>query len=137
MQDTGNRIRQSRRHAHLTQAGLARAVGVHRSAVAQWESLAGSHPTVEHLARIAITSSVNFEWLATGRGGMKYAPDPAAREEPPALRLEYSAQCETEVRVLAALRRLKFTTMVAIVEMVEALSQPRSLGLNQRTPYSR
>jgi DNA-binding XRE family transcriptional regulator len=70
-----NRIRQARRHAGKTQGGLAAAVGVHRSAVAQWEKPGGPHPTVENLARISISTGTSFEWLATGRGRMVYASD--------------------------------------------------------------
>jgi transcriptional regulator with XRE-family HTH domain len=63
-----DRVRHARRKATLSQAGLAAHVGVVPSAVAQWESTKGTAPTVEHLARIAVSCNVVFEWLATGRG---------------------------------------------------------------------
>ena len=59
---------QSAGGARMTQTELAAAVGVRRSAVAQWESVDGTSPSTEHLAEIAIKTSVQFEWLATGRG---------------------------------------------------------------------
>lgn len=63
------RIRQARWMALLTQVQLANAVGVNRSAVAQWErESAGTHPSVANLSAIATATRVSFEWLATGRG---------------------------------------------------------------------
>jgi transcriptional regulator with XRE-family HTH domain len=137
MKDTDNRIRQARRQAGLTQAGLAMRVGVHRSAVAQWEQAGGSHPTLENCARIAMTTSVSFEWLTTGRGRMKYCSDILPGDETPVALLEYSAQSETEVRALVALRKLELSSLLAIVDMAEALAHARAIKLNRRTPYSR
>ena len=137
MKDINNRIRQARRHAKLSQQTLATRVGVHRSAVAQWEKPGGSHPTVENSARVAITTAVNFEWLATGRGRMKYSSDIIPGEETPALLLEYSAQSETEVRALAAMRKFDFPSLVAIVEMMEGLAHAKQVKLNRKTAYSR
>lgn len=137
MKDINNRVRQARRHAKLSQQTLATRVGVHRSAVAQWEKPGGSHPTVENSARIAITTAVNFEWLATGRGRMKYTSDIIPGEETPAVLLEFSAQSETEVRALAAMRKFDFSSLMAIVEMMEGLAHVRQVKLNRKTAYSR
>ncbi len=63
------RIRHSRRLGSLTQAALAKAIGVQPSAVAQWELPQGTSPTVSHLLKVAEACGVAFEWLATGRGG--------------------------------------------------------------------
>jgi transcriptional regulator with XRE-family HTH domain len=137
MENSSNRIRQARRSAKLSQKALGTLVGVHRSAVSQWEQPAGSMPTLENLARIAITTSVQFEWLATGRGRMKYVSDLSGTDETPALLLEYCAQGEIEVRLLAALRKLDYTDGFAIVGMMEALADSRLLKLKRKTPYSR
>lgn len=137
MKGINNRIRQARWHAKLSQQTLATRVGVHRSAVAQWEKSGGSHPTVENSAKIAITTSVNFEWLATGRGRMTYCSDIIPGEETPALLLEYSAQSETEVRALAAMRKFDFASLIVIVEMLEGLAHARKIKLNRKTAYSR
>ena len=69
MKDQTFRIRQARRNATLSQTALADKVGVNRSAVAQWERPGGSRPTAGNLSKIAIATSIQFEWLATGRGG--------------------------------------------------------------------
>ena len=131
MKTATSRVRQARRHANLSQQQLATKVGVHRSAVAQWEQAHGCHPTVENLARIASITGVQFEWLATGRGRMKYASDLLPGESP-ALLLEYSAQSETEVRALLALRHLEVSSALAIVEMLGALAKTQRLKLKRR-----
>jgi len=136
MKSSGNRIRQARRSAKLSQKELALLVGVHRSAVSQWEQPAGSMPTLENLARIAVTTSVQFEWLATGRGRMKYVSD-LTNDETPALLLEYCAQGEVEVRALAALRKLDYTDGFAFVAMLEALADNRLVKLKRKSAYSR
>jgi transcriptional regulator with XRE-family HTH domain len=121
----------------MTQADLARRVGVHRSAVAQWESPGGSHPTTENCARIALSTAVSLEWLTTGRGRMLYVSDIVPGDETPALLLDHGAQCETEVRALMAMRKLDFRSLLAVVDMIEALGQTRALKVDRRTPYSR
>ncbi len=65
------RIRRVRKLAGLTQAEFARALGVTRGAVGNWERGLGINR--ENLARIAEKTGASFDWLATGRG-----------EEPPA-----------------------------------------------------
>jgi transcriptional regulator with XRE-family HTH domain len=62
------RIRKARNLAKLSQAELARRVGVKRSAVTQWEHPTGTTPSVDHLIQIAMQTGARFEWLATGRG---------------------------------------------------------------------
>jgi len=134
MRTATNRVRQARRLANLSQQELATRVGVHRSAVAQWEQAGGCHPTVENLARIAAITAVQFEWLATGRGRMKYATDLFAGDESPAVVLEYAAQSETEVKALTALRHLDVPSALAIVEMLVALAKTERLKLKRRKP---
>lgn len=65
------RIRRCRTLMRLSQGELARRVGVHRSAVTQWEREGGTRPCIEHLAAISIVINVPFEWLATGRLGRR------------------------------------------------------------------
>lgn len=96
------RIRQARSMARLTQAQLAKLVGVKRSAVAQWEQVDGTSPCVSHLADVASTTGVYFEWLATGRGTSR--PDP--HEFQTAAISQDFAQDESESRALEALRRV-------------------------------
>lgn len=63
-----DRIRRARALSRTSQLDLAKAVGVQRSAVAQWERADGSHPSMHHLLAIAISTGVCLEWLGTGRG---------------------------------------------------------------------
>lgn len=66
----GERIRRARRRAGLSQAQLAAALEVRRSAVSNWESVADVHPTMVNLAAIAQSCKVSLDWLGTGRGAM-------------------------------------------------------------------
>lgn len=62
----------------IRQAELARIVGVSQPTVSDWENLV-TDPKTENLSILAVELKVNFEWLATGRGEMKY---PSAAAEP-------------------------------------------------------
>jgi len=61
----GARIRAARREKGWTQDTLARAVGVSRSAVAQWETDRAGQVT-GHLRRIAAALGTPLEWLIHG-----------------------------------------------------------------------
>jgi transcriptional regulator with XRE-family HTH domain len=111
------RIHQSRRNASLTQIQLAADLGVNRSAVAQWERKNGSRPTSENLAKIAVATKVNFDWLATGRGK---APMPGAESlDTPALELKYFARNDAEERVLLGFRRLSERKQEALLDLLD------------------
>ena len=56
------RIRRARARAGMTQIVFARALGVTRSAVVQWEH-AQTTPTLENLRKIADLTSVDTQWL--------------------------------------------------------------------------
>lgn len=68
MNSLPTRIRKARLSATLTQAELARCIGVKRSAVTQWEHPQGTLPSVQHLLQIAVETGTCIEWLATARG---------------------------------------------------------------------
>jgi transcriptional regulator with XRE-family HTH domain len=53
---------------------LAAAIGVGRSAVANWEAGAKA-PSTSHLQVLATTLDVSYEWLATGRGSIAVRED--------------------------------------------------------------
>jgi len=114
-----NRIRQARLGAEMSQSNLAAAVGVARSAVAQWERLDGAKPTSENMAKIALATAVSFEWLATGRGGRWMGGD----EETPAMMLNFYAQCGLEERLLLAFRSLRNPEQQPLVALVEAMTE--------------
>lgn len=118
MSSLPHRIRQARRSAKLSQATLAAAVGVGRSAVAQWERKDGSRPSSTNLAGIAVATDVHFEWLATGRG-MRH---PSVDGETTALLVKYSAQCQHEEKLLLAFRHLGARQQTALIEIVESLA---------------
>lgn len=112
------RIRRARTIGAVTQAELARRVGVQRSAVAQWESANGTSPSLAHLARIAYETSVCFEWLATGRGPSR--PEQGLFDL--AVVTDDYALDHLESRALNALRRLGSNRKKTLVEAIELLS---------------
>lgn len=113
------RIRRARTSTPLTQAGLARRLGVSRGAVTQWERRDGTHPSVEHLARIACETGVCFEWLATGRGAVR----PEAGAFDTALMTQDFATDELESRALLGLRRLSARKKKVATSIIELMAQ--------------
>lgn len=110
------RIRRSRRLVRLSQSGLANLVGVHRSAVTQWEREGGTFPRIEHLSAISVATNVPFEWLATGRGDPSRCPE----IEVPVVAFDYAAN-ETEARLLEIIRRLPKCKRKAVCELVDLI----------------
>jgi transcriptional regulator with XRE-family HTH domain len=111
----GRRVRQAREGAGLTQSELARRTGVQPSAVSQWESPQGTVPSVENLTRIATSTSVKFEWLATGRGPQK----DSYTGEAPAVVPEVFATDLFEERVLHLLRTLNSRKRASLLQLLE------------------
>ena len=109
-----DRVRHLRRTRKLSQAALARMLGVVPSAVAQWEGRSGTSPTVEHLSRMAELSGVAFEWLATGRGPIR-----AGDAETPSVASESFARDLLEERLLLAFRRIAFRKRESLVRGLE------------------
>ena len=103
---------------------LADIVGVNRSAVAQWERPCGSRPTTDNLSKLAVATSVQFEWLATGRGRMCVSLE-NGNDVPQALLLNFYAHGEVEERVLIGMRKLEYWQSVSIAELVESLARGR------------
>lgn len=111
------RIRHCRTRARLSQGELANRVGVHRSAVTQWERDGGTHPSIEHLGAISVVTNVPFEWLATGRGDPNRTPE----IEVPAIALDYAAN-EMEARLLEVVRRLPKSKKRAVCDLIEVMA---------------
>jgi transcriptional regulator with XRE-family HTH domain len=102
MSGLSGRIRKARTLAKLSQAELARRVGVKRSAVTQWEHPAGTTPSVDHLIQIALQTQSRFEWLATGRGARQLEEAEATS----AVIVDDYARDEHESQALGQLRQL-------------------------------
>jgi transcriptional regulator with XRE-family HTH domain len=120
MQSMANRIRRSRSSAKLSQSQLASLVGVQRSAVAQWESVAGgTSPSIEHLVKVAQATGVLFEWLATGRGHSR----PGNGQFDVAVTMSEFAQTVEEERALELLRRLPTKRRRTVCSILELLCE--------------
>ena len=117
------RIRLARRHSGLSQVALAAAVGVQRSAVSHWESAQDKHPKVAHLRQIALITSVQFEWLATGRGAMALGAETQLDSIAAADAL--LVEDPLEMRLLHAFRDAAVRSRIAVVEIVEELASRR------------
>lgn len=124
------RIRLARRHAALSQTAIARAVGVHRSAVCHWESALGRSPSSEHLRALAQLTRVQFEWLATGRGRMSLSEDVAMDSVAAADAL--LVDDPLELRLLAAFRAAPALARAPLVEVVEQLALQRTGGRSRQ-----
>lgn len=117
MSSMADRIRRARRLVSVSQAELARRVGVQRSAVSQWERCGGTVPSVGHLALVASETGVAFEWLATGRGRMQLDAVDEMAATPSACEHD-----DLEHQMIVALRRLNGRRREAVALLVELLS---------------
>jgi transcriptional regulator with XRE-family HTH domain len=118
MLSMSSRIRRARAAANFSQTQLASMTGVNRSAVAQWERGDGTSPSVEHLAMIAVSTDVRFEWLATGRGPAL----PDGKEFALAAIAEDFVQDEMERRILGFVRRMPPRKRLLACTFLEMLS---------------
>lgn len=118
------RIRLARRHAGLSQAALAAAVGVQRSAVGHWESAQGKFPSMAHLRELALVTGVQFEWLATGRGKMNLSADTAMDSVAAAEAL--LVDDPLELRLILAFREAPTRSRAPLVEVAEQLAELRT-----------
>lgn len=117
------RIRLARRHAGFSQATLAAAVGVHRSAVSHWEALHGKMPNTSHLQQLATVTGVQFEWLATGRGRMQLTAD--TEMDSVAAADAMLIDDPLELRLLQAFREAPIKARAPLVEIAEELASSR------------
>lgn len=118
--EIGERIRLAREAVVMTKSELARRVGVHPSACIQWESEGGTHPKVEHLAQVAMVLDVRFEWLATGRGEMRYSP--AVHEERPAYSGVEPRLSSDEKRLLDLYRGLTRRKQKSLLDVLDGMA---------------
>ena len=99
----GARIRAARRQSGLTQDDLAVAVGVSRSAVAQWETDRAGQITT-NLARIAAALGTSVEFLM--RGESKETKGPSSGDELAMLRLYRDCSADDRQILLRTAQRL-------------------------------
>lgn len=118
----------------MSQARLAEAIGVQRSAVSHWESPQGKNPSVDHLRAVAMVAGVAFEWLATGRGKMQLSEDAVLDSVSAADAL--LVEDPLELRLVQAFREASPRTRVALVEIVEELSAKRLGRTRPKRPGS-
>lgn len=101
--EIGERIRTTRQERRITQEDLAGAVGVSRSAVAQWET-GRSGQITGNLARIAQVLGVGVEFLM--QGGSSGIPEASSADEIAILRLYRDCAPEDRQILLRTARRL-------------------------------
>lgn len=116
------RIRQSRRKERLSQEGLAKLLGVQRSAVSNWESVSPAKPAMANLIAIAKATSVSLEWLATGQGSMQFEHD--AYRDVPAVDIEYT-DTPHERDLLRIFRTMSQRSQTIFLELAEELVSTR------------
>ena len=112
------RIRKARLAAQLTQAELARRIGVKRSAVTQWEHPLGTSPSMHHLIQIAIETGTCVEWLGTGRGPGRCDGKDTASAPP----REDCAQDASESEALLRFRKLPAQKRRIALQILKVLS---------------
>ncbi|MFV0512463.1 MAG: helix-turn-helix domain-containing protein [Jhaorihella sp.] len=114
----GDRMAGAREAAGLSQAQLARRLGIRKSTVAGWEDDL-SEPRANRLVMLAGMLNVSVMWLMTGEGDGMAGPD----EETPA-----STDCRAILSELTAIR----VEMRANVERVARLEKKLRKILNER-----
>ncbi|MFY2764479.1 helix-turn-helix domain-containing protein [Arenimonas sp. MALMAid1274] len=119
LQTPAERIRRARTLASMSQRALAEAVGVKRSAVAQWERRDGCYPSMPHLVAIAVATNVHLEWLGTGRGPVTMA----AESWEAAVRATEFAHDDLEASCLDMLRRMPFHVRKQVAGVIELIAR--------------
>lgn len=117
-----HRIRRARKHVGLSQAALAKHLGVHRSCVGHWEGVNNANPRHDRLADVAKICVVSYEWLATGRGQMKLGHDPL--DDIPAA-AGVSVDDPQALRLLDAWEAMSSRSRLALLGLVEELASLR------------
>lgn len=118
-----DRIRIARRNAKLSQGGLAKLLGVTPGAVAQWESAAGTTPSVFRLVEIATATRVSFAWLGTGRSDARRGAGIA--EEVSALNIASYARDLAEEELLECFRSLPANAQASMSEFLSSMTSHR------------
>lgn len=114
----GARIREAREQVGFSQAQLARALGITRSACSQWEASDGTAPRRERLEQIARLLGVSYEWLATGRSTV----EPGVLESSPG----YASSLTAEQREMLELyQRMSPASRRTLLDFLRTLQATR------------
>lgn len=122
MSELRHRVREARKKVGMTQEAFAVHLGVSRSAVANWETGVGI-PDMPNLLKIAETTGMGFEYLATGRGREDFGPPRISEDDSPsyAARPELGrAQSPAELSLLIAFRGLSETRRKALLALIKS-----------------
>ena len=101
-QELAVRISVIRRAAGWSQTQLAAQVGVSRGAVAQWEA-GRTEPTATNLREIAVKASVDYDWLATGRG---HPPSPSGTTSGALMKVELTIRLPEKTSLSEVLEKM-------------------------------
>lgn len=110
------RVREARKRVGLSQERLAGEIGVSRGAVAQWEMVEGTAPSVENLIALARCSGLAFEYLATGRGAKIHGQPILPSQEDQAL---YQLLAPHQKRLLAAFEALTPKQRTGLLDLID------------------
>lgn len=108
-----DRIRFARHQRELSQAQVAGALAVHRSAVGHWERGQGCTPSSRNLLALAVLFAVRHEWLAHGEQPMHPTEPGTAADSAPL--------SDDEKRLLRAWREMPARKRGALLDL---LNQP-------------
>ena len=122
LENLPDRIRRARRIAQITQAELARSVGVSASAVAQWEQACGTRPGTAHLVAVSRMISISLEWLATGEGTPRKA---SLTKQDCAVALDVYARDMAEEILLTEFRKLPASARRHLLEFMREMAVVR------------
>jgi len=111
------RVKQARKAAGLSQARLAKLLGVTRSACSQWESLQGTVPRRERLEQLANLLDVSYEWLATGRKAKEEKSAFGIKEDS----LYKGTMSPDQEELLKLYRELSLKARMALMEFLRSL----------------
>lgn len=100
---------------NLRQVNLARAMGLRASSVSLWLS-GRNRPDVENLSKLARILDVSFEWLATGRGPMRYESTSVGEQQTP------STLTAEQLELLALFSRLVPHKKKALIDFLKKIS---------------
>jgi transcriptional regulator with XRE-family HTH domain len=117
-----DRIRVARHAAKLSQAALAKRLGVTSSAAAQWEHTKGTRPGIERLQAIASATGVTLGWLVAGQGDLRRRR-PSHDDPTPALKLDFLAQDQSEELVLDRFRVLSSRARDALCHFLQEVTR--------------